>query len=310
MKGNNFPEVSVCVICYNQEKYLGNLIDSILSQKLNFNFEIIIGDDFSSDNSKCLIEDYMQRYPDIIFSIFNRENLGVIENIKAVYKKARGKYICHLDGDDYALPTKLQKQFDILEKNPDCSICSHSMQFVDKNGEYVKTWSHPEGKFSLDYLCENLPFFAHSSKMFRNDFTLKYLDELHPQALDIEMHIAQAKQGDIYHIDEELGAYRVDVGISYINKKINPILPLGVMRAYEQILLEEQNSHKLKKYKKKYAEHMFQFTLGCLKTRSDYDLYCKVARKSFLTYFYNRRQFIHYIVSLFPKKLYEFLSKK
>lgn len=302
--------ISICIVSFNQELYISELINSILCQNVNFDYEIIIGDDCSEDNTRQIIQSYVEKYPLIITLIFHEKNIGPIENIKSVYKKARGKYICHLDGDDYTLPNKLQKQFDMLEKYPDCSICSHSMQFVDKNSTYVKTWSHKEGKFSLEDLYENLPFFAHSSKMFRNDFILKYLDELHPQALDIEMHIAQAKQGDIYHIDEELGAYRVDVGISYINKKINPILPLGVMRAYEQILLEEQNSHKLKKYKKKYAEHMFQFTLECLKTRSDYDLYCKVARKSFLTYFYNRRQFIHYIVSLFPKKLYEFLSKK
>lgn len=309
MKGNNFPEVSICVICYNQEKYLGNLIDSILSQKLNFNFEIIIGDDFSSDNSKCLIEDYMQRYPDIIFSIFNRENLGVIENIKAVYKKARGKYICHLDGDDYALPTKLQKQFDILEKKQDCSICSHSMKFVNENGEYVKTWSHSEGKYSLDDLYENLPFFAHSSKMFRNDFKLNYLDELHPQALDIEIHIAQAKQGNIYHIDEELGAYRVNVGMSYINKKVNPIVPLGVMRVYESILLSETQMEQQKKYKKIYAISMLRYAKECLKTSGDYELYVKLARRSMSLGFYHRNQLVHYVLSLLPEKVYKAFSK-
>ena len=183
------------------------------------------------------------------------------------------------------------------------------MQFVDEYGEYVKTWSHSEGKYSLDDLYENLPFFAHSSKMFRNDFKLNYLDELHPQALGIEIHIAQAKQGNIYHIDEELGAYRVNVGMSYINKKVNPIVPLGVMRAYEGILLSETQIEQQKKYKKLYAISMLRYAKECLKTSGEYELYVKLARRSMSLGFYHRNQLVHYVLSLLPKKVYKAFSK-
>ncbi|MDY6488852.1 glycosyltransferase family 2 protein [Acinetobacter faecalis] len=303
------PSLSVCIVTYNQEDYIFKTIESMLNQKVNFDYEIIVGDDCSTDNTRKIVQSFVGKYPFIIKPIFHEKNVGPIENIKSVYKKARGKYICHLDGDDYALPNKLQKQFDILEKNSDCSICSHSMQFVDEHGKYVKTWSHLEGKYSLNDLYENLPFFAHSSKMFRNDFKLNYLDELHPQALDIEIHIAQAKQGNIYHIDEELGAYRVNVGMSYINKKVNPIVPLGVMRAYEQIFAEEKDASKVKAYKKKYSTVMLYYARECLKTNSDYDLYLLLVRKSLSLGIYNTKQILHYLISLFPKGLYKSLNR-
>lgn len=309
MYSRNKLDISICVVTYNHGSFLRECILSIINQLQNFKIEIIVGEDKSIDNTRDILNELVKQYPGLIVPVYQDENKGAVENLKIIYKKARGKYICHLDGDDYALPNKLQKQFDILEKNSDCSICSHSMQFVDEHGKYVKTWSHLEGKYSLNDLYENLPFFAHSSKMFRNDFKLNYLDELHPQALDIEIHIAQAKQGNIYHIDEELGAYRVNVGMSYINKKVNPIVPLGVMRAYESILLSETKIEQQKKYKKLYAISMLRYAKECLKTSGDYELYVKLARKSMLLGFYHRNQLVHYILSLLPEKVYKAFSK-
>ena len=301
--------VSVCIVTYNQERFVEQTLQSFLNQNTSYQYEVIVGDDCSTENTRKIVQSFVDKYPTIIKPIFHEKNVGPIENIKSVYKKARGKYICHLDGDDYALLNKLQKQFDILEKNQDCSICSHLMQFVDENGKFVKTWSYSEGKYSLDDLYENLPFFAHSSKMFRNDFKLNYLDDLHPQALDIEIHIAQAKQGNIYHIDEELGAYRVNVGMSYINKKVNPVVPLGVMRAYESILLSETQIEQQKKYKKLYAISMLRYAKECLKTSGEYELYVKLARRSMSLGFYHRNQLVHYVLSLLPKKVYKAFSK-
>lgn len=303
------PTVSICIVAYNQESFIIKTIESILNQNVNFKFEIVIGDDCSTDNTSKIIRFYMDKYPSIVKSIFHEKNVGPIENIKSVYKKARGKYICHLDGDDYALPNKLQKQFDILESNQDCSICSHNMQFVDKNGVYIKSWPHEEGKFSLEYLYENLPFFAHSSKMFRNDFKLDYLDELHPQALDIEIHIAQAKQGYIYHINKELGAYRVEVGMSYLNKKVNPVVPLGVLRAFDRILLEEKKSINIKKYKKIFARRMISYARECIKTNSDFVLFTILVRKSISLGWYHHKQIIYCIITFLPSKFYRALGR-
>ncbi|MCO8059271.1 glycosyltransferase family 2 protein [Acinetobacter towneri] len=295
--------VSVCIVTYNQERFVEQTLQSILNQNTNFQYEVIIGDDCSTDSTRKIIEDFLLKYPDIIVPVFHEKNIGPLENLKAVYRKAKGKYICHLDGDDLALPVKLQRQFDVMESNPDCVICTHDMRYIDAEGNKVREWTHQKGKFDLNYLYLNLPFFAHSSKMFRNDFMFDYFDELHPQALDIEIHIEQAKKGLIYHLDEELGAYRVDVGISTIGKKINPILPKGLIRAYEKAIFEEKNEIRINELKRVYAKTMLQYARQFYLTNSDYKVFCMLVRKSLSIKFYTLRQLNYYLLMLLPKKI-------
>ena len=295
--------VSVCIVTYNQEKFIQQTLQSILNQNTSFQYEVVIGDDCSTDSTKKIIEVFFKKYPDIIVPVFHQKNIGPIENIKAVYKKAKGKYIYHLDGDDLALPNKLQRQFDVMESNSDCVICTHDMLYIDAEGNKVREWTHQKGKFDLDYLYLNLPFFAHSSKMFRNDFMFDYFDALHPKALDIEIHIEQVRKGLIYHLDEELGAYRVDVGISTLGKKINPILPIGIMRVYDKKLAEENDLDQLEKLRKTYAKYTLQYARQFYKTSSDYDIYCLLVKKSLSVKFYTLRQIFFYIISLLPKSV-------
>lgn len=299
-------KLSVCIVTYNQEKFIEQTIRSILEQSVSFLFEIVVGEDCSTDSTGQILKKLSQLHPSVIVPIFHEKNVGAVENLKSVYRAAKGKYIYHLDGDDLAFPNKLQRQFDVMESNLDCLICTHNMRYIDIDGNKVREWVHQEGKFDLDYLYLNLPFFAHSSKMFRNDFKLDYLDDLHLQALDIEIHIAQVRQGAIYHLDEELGAYRVDVGISTINKKINPILPLGVMRVYDQKMANENDLGKLEKLKKTYAKYALQYARQFYKTNSDYDVYCLLVKKSLSTKFYTIRQIFFYILILLPKWVYKF----
>jgi glycosyltransferase involved in cell wall biosynthesis len=295
--------VSVCIVTYNQERFVEQTLQSILNQNTNFQYEIIIGDDCSTDSTRKIIEDFLVRYPDVIVPLFHEKNIGPIENIKSVYRKANGKYIYHLDGDDLALPNKLQRQFDVMESNSDCSICTHDMQYIDAEGNKVREWIHQKGKFDLDYLYLNLPFFAHSSKMFRNDFTFDYFDELHPQALDIEIHIEQARKGLIYHLDEKLGAYRVDVGISTIGKKINPILPIGIMRVYEKKLSEKLSVEEREILNTVYAKYTFRYARYFYKSGSDYDIYRLLIERSVSIKIYTVRQIFFYLLILLPKSI-------
>lgn len=119
----------VSVIChtYNHEKFLQNAIDGFLLQKTNFDFEIIIHDDASTDGTKKIIEAYHSQYPNKIHPIYQSENqFSQRKNISAnyTYPIAKGKYIALCEGDDYWTdPDKLQKQVDFLEANPDYVIC-------------------------------------------------------------------------------------------------------------------------------------------------------------------------------------------
>ena len=163
-------QVSVCVVTYNQESYIAECLESLVTQQTNFKFEIIVGEDCSTDNTRSIVQSYVEKYPGLVVPMFYEKNVGAVENIKQVYKAAKGKYIAHIDGDDMALPGKLQKQFDILEKNQDCSICVHNMDAVDGNSNSMKRefTIFDEKKYSLIDMYLINPFFIHSSKMFVN----------------------------------------------------------------------------------------------------------------------------------------------
>jgi len=130
--------VSICCITYNQEKYISEALDGFLMQETDFNYEIIIGDDCSTDATRTIIEGYSERFPGKIQLISNTENGGAIKNMLKTLNVANGKYIAMCDGDDYWTdPRKLQIQVDFMEVHPDSSICCHYSRVIDENGDLV-----------------------------------------------------------------------------------------------------------------------------------------------------------------------------
>lgn len=256
---NSEIKVSVCVVTYNQEKYIKQCLQSLVDQVTDFKFEIIVGEDNSTDNTRTIVEEFQAKYPDYIFPLFHDENLGAVRNCISTYKKAKGKYICHIDGDDYALPGKLQKQVDALTNNPDCVICSHDMVIVSDTGVQLRSSfrCHRPGINTLMDLYEQLPFFAHSSKMFVNDLESLFWSELHPNTLDIEVHVQQAKKGNIYHIDEGLGAYRSFTGVSSQAIGVNSLLIEGSTRIFESALEDPSLDRDI--IKRHYAASTFRY---------------------------------------------------
>lgn len=127
--------VSVAVITYNMENYLRPLLDSILKQKVDFEYEIVIDDDCSPDNSREIIKEYQKRYPKIIKPCYRDKNVGGSRNMFGVMQQCQGKYIAILEGDDFWEDEyKLQYQVDFLESHPEyigmtCnSWCEHGQQ--------------------------------------------------------------------------------------------------------------------------------------------------------------------------------------
>lgn len=263
---NEEIKVSVCVVTYNQEDYIAECLQSLVDQVADFKFEIIVGEDCSTDNTRKIVSDFCDKYPDVLVKNFHSENVGAVKNVISTYKMAKGKYICHVDGDDYALPGKLQVQFDALEKNPDCVICSHDVFLVNDKGKQLSATfrKHSKKINTLMDLYAQLPFFAHSSKMFRNDLNDKYWDELHPESLDIEIHVQQAKKGNIYHVLEPIGVYRLSTGISSVQTGVNPLLPNGTRRIYDAALQECKSNKEKKLIKGLYAKALLNYAYQSL----------------------------------------------
>jgi len=114
-----FPIVSVNMITYNHELYIAKAIEGVVNQKTNFLFELVIGEDCSTDNTKNIVLDYQRKFPHIIKVITSDTNVGMIKNSIRTTLACNGKYVAYCEGDDYWNRTdKLQMQVDFLEKNP------------------------------------------------------------------------------------------------------------------------------------------------------------------------------------------------
>lgn len=136
----NEPLVSVIVITYNQERFIGQTLDSILRQKTNFEYEIVIGEDCSNDRTREIIERYKDKYKDKIRCIFRQHNLGAARNgDNILFNRVRGKYLAFCEGDDYWHgEDKLQKQVDFLEQNPQYVGVASNVNNVNKYGAILR----------------------------------------------------------------------------------------------------------------------------------------------------------------------------
>ncbi|HFR3692825.1 TPA: glycosyltransferase [Streptococcus suis] len=133
-------KIAVSVICtsYNYEQYISVALDSILKQKTNFTFEVIVVDDCSTDSSRTILETYQEQYPTYIRLFFNEKNKGLTRTWIDICKEARGKYIARCDADDYWIDEyKLQKQYDLLESDETLLWSNTSFNIVDENNQVL-----------------------------------------------------------------------------------------------------------------------------------------------------------------------------
>ena len=130
--------VSICSITYNHAPYIQECLDGFLMQKCDFEYEVLIHDDASTDGTAKIIKEYQEKYPHIIKPIFQTENQWSqgIRNIQSRYNfsRAKGKYIALCEGDDYWTdPLKLQKQVDFLEENEEYVLTFHDVKIVNND---------------------------------------------------------------------------------------------------------------------------------------------------------------------------------
>ncbi|NBX76270.1 MAG: glycosyltransferase [Proteobacteria bacterium] len=125
------PTISVLVITYNHELYLKQALDSILSQRVDAELEIIVADDCSTDGTQAIAQEYQESFPDKIRFLATPKNLGHTKNYERAWKSAQGLFIAHCDGDDFWIDNeKLQKQLTFLRENPEFSFCSHKIKVL------------------------------------------------------------------------------------------------------------------------------------------------------------------------------------
>lgn len=214
---NNLPLVSISCITYNHASYIKECIDGFLMQKTNFNFEVLIHDDHSTDGTEEIIKEYAKQYPDIIKPLFEKENQYSLGKPigSAVWNlpRARGEYIAICEGDDYWTdPYKLQKQVDFLESHPDYGMCYTKVKrFVHKNNKFIDEWGGPNETMDKLLIENTIPTLT---AVFHKAIYYNYLTEIHPSKRgwlmgDYPIWLYFAQNSKIKFINETTGVYRI-----------------------------------------------------------------------------------------------------
>lgn len=208
---NQKIKVTVILVTYNHEPYIAQTLESILVQKTDFPFEILISEDCSTDKTRNIIIEYAKRYPEKIRLILSRRNVHTNRVLSRAIAAARGEYLAILDGDDYWISEKkLQKQADLLDERPECSLCFHDVWVTDDQerrvGPFVRS-DIPETT-GLERIIES-NFLPTSSTMVRRaavGVLPPWFDEA--EYGDWPLWIWAARNGQIVYIKELLGVYR------------------------------------------------------------------------------------------------------
>ena len=211
------PKVSVSIITYNHRNYIARAIDSVLRQQVDFPYEIIIGDDCSTDGTQAILRDYQQKYPDIIQLILHptryRGVAGRLNNVTNLYA-CRGQYIAMLDGDDYWISVdKLAKQVSFLDRHPDYAITFHDTLFVSDD-ESFSPYNQSE---TLDMLTPGATytyrdvvegwFIQTSTLLYRNHLIGEFPKWFwHVYSADYAIQLLVARHGKIKYLEHIKGA--------------------------------------------------------------------------------------------------------
>jgi glycosyltransferase involved in cell wall biosynthesis len=213
--GSN-PLVSVVLRTYGHAPFVAQAIESVLIQRTDFPFELVIGEDCSTDGTREIVEAYGRMHPAVVRPVLPEQNVGHGEMLRQALAATQGELIAYLDGDDYWSSTaKLARQVEFLRANPDCHDCFHDVSLVyDEAGMPSGTISPrlAEEHFGIEQIVMEC-FVPAPAMMFRRSV----FEELEPAAfdsawLDWIIHVQAATHGPLGYLPEVMACYRVHRG--------------------------------------------------------------------------------------------------
>jgi len=268
--------VSINCITYNHEDYIAEAIEGFLMQKTNFDFEILIGEDCSTDHTLQIVEEYVKKYPEKIKLISSESNVGSRENAVRLHKNSKGKYIALCEGDDYWIdPYKLQKQINFLKENRECTLCFHNAFFVKGTKKInlkskktlvnkVNYYFREDGNYSAGDLAM-LGFIPTASYVYPK-YLLDDPPEWYYTALvgDIPIKLISSSYGYAHFMNENMSVYRTAVkgSVTYNWRKEsgNKEKQIKINRGFLE-LFNNFNDFTQNKYKEEIDNTKIQFEL-------------------------------------------------
>jgi glycosyltransferase involved in cell wall biosynthesis len=249
------PLISVNMITYNHAPYIAQAIEGVLQQKTNFPFELVIGEDCSTDGTREIVFDYQKKHLDIIRVIISEQNVGATRNLYRTEKACRGKYVAYCEGDDYwHRPDKLQKQVDYLENHPECGlVCSDYDRFIVKTGKRTRSVNrknkrNPSSNSDFCRMIAGNTGIQTCTVMVRRDIIFRVIDsdpflyrESRFPAGDLPRWAEISRLARIGYIDESLATYNVLPESATRSRDANKILRV-------RLLMKEQMLYFVDKY--------------------------------------------------------------
>lgn len=211
------PLVSVKVATYNHEPYIAQCLAGIMAQRTSFPFEVIVGEDCSTDSTRQIVQEYVDRYPEVIRLVTSETNVGPCKNITRIRQACRGQYEALCEGDDYWIhPDKLQRQVDYLEANPDTVLCFHDALCLTEDKSTPPIYYCPRGLSPTPSLAEviQLPSFIPTASILARRSFLESLPEWRRELLcgDLVVRLYGAYNSRIRYLDEVMAVYRLHPG--------------------------------------------------------------------------------------------------
>ena len=208
--------ISVCVVTCNQRDFIGQCLRSILAQDVDAEVRILVGDDASDDGTSEAVATLAAEHPGAILHLRREPRLGAMANMRDLMARADGDYVARVDGDDYWLPGKLQRQLAYLQAHPDCAAVYANAITVDEGGRRIGLFNDVgDARFDLAAMLRRGNFLNNSSVLFRGNGRHAWLDVDGPQ-IDYRVHLWHARHGWLGHLGEPLAAYRVAVSGSMV----------------------------------------------------------------------------------------------
>lgn len=239
--------VTVILPTHNHAPFIAQAIDSVLMQKTDFSFDILLHDDASTDSTADICRDYAARYPEKITLIAQQVNQYTIDRriqSHILIPRVLAKYTAILDGDDYWVdPLKLQKQIGYLEAHPDCTLCIGGADLVDVSNNVVghtKPYDADRMVDPADMIRGGGGFNATNTIVMPTKL-LQNLPEFadHVEAEDIPFQLLGALSGYAWYIADTLMAYRVAVPGSWSTRQYNSAMETRVKTSRDLIALNE-----------------------------------------------------------------------
>lgn len=204
--------LSINCITYNHEKFIAQAMDGFLMQETDFDFEIVVGEDCSTDNTRQILLAYKEKYPDKIKLLLNEKNMGMQQNGAQTGAACTGRYMAICEGDDYWTdPLKLQKQVDFLEANPDFATTFHRVEIKFEDSGKESELSNENQKETTTFEDLAAGNFIHTlSCVFRTNLFGDLPEWYNEMPIgDYPLHLLNAQYGKIKFFEDTMGVYRI-----------------------------------------------------------------------------------------------------